>query len=256
MDAPRCLARRIVVLCATFAVWLSAPLWARESAGYYNQLLLIRGLAHEVAVAKIPLPWGKHGIHVNGHGVVDQAQAVKQLRSYGESVKPGTPVEVTYIKFKRNRMVFVINGGGKSGFHWWQHLEIGMGPDLGPMVSGENTTPSNGSYITLYLPSGDPNPTVKQVKALLGEVLDFSRRSPTVLYSPAEPPQFKQAIKNHQVMIGMNRAAVLSAKGPPDRKIRTTKPDGTEEDDWLYGKPPHVLFVIFNDESVVAIHQY
>jgi hypothetical protein len=126
-----------------------------------------------------------------------------------------------------------------------------------PVATSENpTTPSNGSYITLQLPRNDTHPTAEQVKTLLSEVLDFSRRSPTVLYSPSVPPEFKDAIQKHQVVVGMSKSAVLSAKGPPDRKIREDKPDGTEEEDWLYGQPPHVLFVIFNEDSVVRVHQY
>ncbi len=242
------------------ALFIAGPfglLYARQSMEHFDQILIVRELAHEVAVAKIPLPWGKHGVHVNSQGEIDQTQAAKELREKGMSVKPGRPVEITGIKFRPGRIVFAINGGGKSGEHWYQHLEIGMGPMPVPVASSENpTTPSNGSYITLQLPKNDPHPTAEQVKTLLSEVLDFSRRAPTVLYSPSVPPQFKDAIQKHQVVIGMSKSAVLSAKGPPDRKIREDKPDGTEEEDWLYGQPPHVLFVIFNEDSVVRVHQY
>ncbi|MGH9376411.1 MAG: hypothetical protein ACRD1J_09655 [Terriglobia bacterium] len=236
---------------------LTAPLFGKQSIKQFDQLLLVRGLAHEVAVAKIPLPWGKHGIYVRPDGEIDQGQAAGELRKHGESVGPGTPVEITRIQFKKGRIVFAINGGGKGGFHWWQHVEIGMGPVPVPVASNQNaTTPQNGSFITVELPANDQSPTVKQVKALLSEALDFSRRAPTVLYSPSVPPKDKEAIKSHQVVVGMSRAEVLSAKGVPDRKVRTQKPDGTEEVDWLYGQPPHVLFVIFNNDSVVAVHQY
>jgi hypothetical protein len=223
----------------------------------YDRLLLVQGLAHEIAVAKVPLPWGRHGIHIGSNGSVDQGQAWKELRSKGESVKPGTPVEITDIKFRPGKLLFAINGGGKTGGHWYDHLQIGMGPDVAPMVSSQQTTtPSNGSYITLQLPRNDPKPTVNQVKKLLSQVLDFHRDAPTVLYSPSLPPQFKQAIKKHQVEVGMDRDAVLSAKGAPDRKIRKEKPDGSEEEDWIYGQPPHILFVTMVDGTVTQVHQY
>jgi len=89
---------------------------------------------------------------------------------------------------------------------------------------------------------------------MLASVLDFDRHSPTVLYSPAVPPQFKEAIKRHEVLVGMNRDTVLSAKGPPDRKIREVR-EGSEQEDWLYGLPPHVLFVTFDGDTVVKVHQ-
>jgi hypothetical protein len=223
----------------------------------YDRLLLVRGLAHDIAVAKVPLPWGRHGIHIGPTGTVDEAQEWKEIRSKGESVKPGTPVEITDIKFRPGKLLFAINGGGKTGGHWYDHLQVGMGPDVAPMVSSQQTTtPSNGSYITLQLPRKNPNPTVDQVEKLLSQALDFHRDSPTVLYSPSLPPQFKQAIKKHEVEVGMDREAVLSAKGAPDRKIRREKPDGSEEEDWIYGQPPHVLFVIMMDGTVTQVRQY
>src|SRR2546426_993158 len=82
----------------------------------------------------------------------------------------------------------------------------------------------------------------QRVKKMLSSVLDFERHTPTTLYSPSVPPKFKDAIKNHQVMVGMDHDGVLSSKGPPDRKIREMR-EGIEREDWIYGLPPHSLFV-------------
>jgi hypothetical protein len=262
MGKVRCLPglfRSIAGISLVFTLLASSSvLEGKQKIGRYDELLLVRGLAHEVAVAKIPLPWGRHGIHIRSNGTVDQKAAWKQLREKGESVKPGMPVEITDVKFRSGKILFAINGGGKSGGHWYDHLEIGMGPDLAPMVSSQQstTTPSNGSYITVSLPRNEPKPTVGEVEKLLSQALDFHRESPTVLYSPAVPPKFKQAIKKHQVEVGMDREAVLSAKGAPDRKIRQENADGSEEEDWIYGQPPHVLFVVMLDGTVTKVHQY
>ena len=70
------------------------------------------------------------------------------------------------------------------------------------------------------------------------------------------PEKFKEAIKKHEVLLGMNRDAVLSAKGAPFRKVRQTAANGVETEDWLYGLPPHTLFVTFNGDTVVKIQQY
>ncbi|MGH9377910.1 MAG: hypothetical protein ACRD1I_03840 [Terriglobia bacterium] len=246
-----------VFVAGLIVLGFATLLKASQEMGRYDRILLIRGLDHEVAVAKIPLPWGKHGVHIKRDGQVDQAQVMKELHAKGESVKPGIPVEITDIKFKPGRIMFAINGGGNTGEHWYQHLQIGMGGLPDPMMSRDtSTTPSNGSYVTVYLPSSDPSPSVDRVKKMLAGVLDFARRGPTVLYSPAIPAQFKDAIKKHQVALGMDRACVLSAKGAPDHKVRKDLQDGSEEEDWLYGDPPHVLFVIFIDDSVAKIQQY
>ena len=64
-----------------------------------------------------------------------------------------------------------------------------------------------------------------------------------------------EAIKKHEVLVGMDRDAVLSAKGPPDRKVREVR-EGAEQEDWIYGLPPHSLFVTFDGDTVTAVHQY
>lgn len=248
----------LMMLCVAAAViGASSAVLASQEIGKYDRILLIRSLDHEVAVAKVPLPWGKQGIHILKSGQVDQREAAKELHSKGESIKPGIPVEITDIKFKPGKIQFAINGGGNNGEHWYQHIQFGMGGMADPMISRHNeSAPSNGSFITISLPSNDPSPSVDRVKQMLASVLDFTRRAPTVLYSPAVPPQFKQAIKNHEVVVGMDRTSVLSAKGAPDRKVRKDLPDGSEEEDWLYGDPPHVLFVIFINDSVAKTEQY
>jgi hypothetical protein len=48
---------------------------------------------------------------------------------------------------------------------------------------------------------------------------------------------------------------VLSAKGSPDRRVREVR-DGSEQEDWIYGFPPHVLFVTFDGDQVVSVKQY
>jgi len=222
-----------------------------------GQILLIRGLSSEVAVAKLALPRGKHGIYLDSHGKLDRAKAQEELKENGPAVNAGTPIEITRIDFKPDRLTFEINGGGKNGRHWYQHIEIGMGTATAPIAPQDpNQAMVYGSYITLKFPGRVPSLTVTQTKQLLAPVLDFERHSPTVLYSPSEPPKFKEAIKSHKVMVGMDHDAVLSAKGPPDRKVREDKPDGSEEEDWIYGLPPHVLYVTFDGDTVVRVKQY
>jgi hypothetical protein len=215
---------------------------------------LIRGLLKEIAVAKVPLPRGKKGIRVDSQGKLDQAKAQSELRNNGMAIKPGMPVEITKIAFKSDEIVFEINGGGKKGKKWYQRIEVGMGTTTTPIAPAPPVM-AYGSWITLTFSGKVPKVTVAQVKQALDGVLDFSRHSPTVLYSPTVPPQFKEAIKKHQVLVGMDRDAVLSSKGSPDRKVREVH-DGVEQEDWIYGLPPHVLFVTFDGETVTAVRQY
>jgi hypothetical protein len=253
-----------VVLAAVVAVLIIGPaasLAKEQSLNELGRILLIRGLDREIAVAKVMLPRGKHGLFIDDQGQVDQERAEKELRANGTAIQPGLPVEITKIQFKDHAIIFVINNGGKSHKKWYQHIQIGMGgggmmQPLDPQQQRQNPI-AFGSYITLNF-KGErvPDLSVEQAKKLLSVALDFHRQLPTELYSPKLPPKFKEAIKKHQVLVGMNRDAVLSAKGTPFRKVRETKPNGAETEDWLYGLPPHVLFVTFNGDTVIQVHQY
>jgi hypothetical protein len=220
-----------------------------------TRIALIRGLSSEIAVTKIALPRGKHGVNVNEKGIVDKEGADKELHDNGPAILPGMPVNITRLIFKSSRIIFEINGGGKSGKKWYQHIEIGVGGATMP-ISQQPPVLTYGSYISVKLPEQSKEITVDETKKLLASTLDFTRHSPTVLYSPATPPQFKEAIQKHEVLVGMDRDAVLSAKGPPDRKVREDHPDGTSEEDWIYGLPPHVLYVIFENDAVTRVKQY
>ncbi|HET7099870.1 MAG TPA: hypothetical protein VFJ52_01865 [Terriglobia bacterium] len=251
------------MLAVAAALLLTGPagLFAKEqNLDQLGRILLIRGLDREIAVAKMMLPRGKRGLVINDKGQVDRELAEKELRSNGTAIQPGLPVEITRIKFKDHEVVFVINNGEKHHKKWYQHIQIGMGGGgmMQPLDPQQQQNPiAYGSYITLYFKGEKvPDLSVDQAKKLLSAALDFHRQLPTELYSPRLPEKFKAAIKKHQVLVGMDRDTVLSAKGAPFRKVRETKPNGEETEDWLYGLPPHVLFVTFSGDNVVKVHQY
>jgi len=85
-------------------------------------------------------------------------------------------------------------------------------------------------------------------------VLDFSSRSATEAYLDTIPPKAKEAIKNHQVLVGMDQDMVVYAKGRPERKIRETDERGKPYEEWIYGEPPEdVEFVRFRGPEVVQV---
>jgi len=230
------------------------PAQAKKDAARDARITLIRALGQEIAVTKVALPRGKSGVHVNAQGQVDQAKAAEEMRRNGMAIKPGMPVQITKMEFKSNQVKLELNGGGKKGKKWYQRIEIGVGGSTSP-VAPDTPTLAYGSSVTLALPGKIDSVTPEQVKQLLSSVLDFERRSPTVLYAPEVPPEIKEAIKNHQVIVGMDRDAVLSSKGPPDRRVREER-DGVVQEDWIYGLPPDVLFVTFDGDRVVKVQQF
>jgi hypothetical protein len=233
---------------------LAAATWAKEPSKGDSHIVIIRGLLREIAVNKVPLPRGGKGVRVDSNGKLDKADADAQLSANGLAIKAGMPVEISKITFKSKEMVFELNGGGKKKSKWYQHLEVGVGMDTVP-VSQAPPVMAYGSCVTLTFPDKVPPMTVAQVKQSLGNVLDFTRRTPTELYAPEVPAKYKEAIKNHEVLVGMNRDAVLSSKGPPDRRVREER-EGVEQEDWIYGSPPHTLFVTFDGDTVIKVQQY
>jgi hypothetical protein len=241
-------------LVLALAGCLAAPLRAVEHPSRKSRIALIRALISEIAVSKIVMPRGKHGLYVDDKGQLDQQRFQEELHSNGAAIRPGMPVQITGLQFKSGRIVVEINGGGKKRTKWYQHIQIGMGTTTEP-ITPEVSVLTYGSFINLTFPGKTPDLTVEQAKGLLGSVLDFTRHSPTQLYSPSVPPKFKEAIKNHQVVPGMTRDDVLSSKGSPDRRVREVR-DQIEQEDWIYGLPPHVLFVTFEGDTVVEVKQY
>jgi len=245
-----------LLLGAALVVTLTVrPSWGKEQLTPERRINLIRGLVKEVAVAKVTLPRGKRGIRVNEQGQLDEERARAEIQANGVAIRPGMPVEITQIRFRSNQILLDINGGGKRGKKWYQRIQISVGARTAP--AAQDTTPvvAQGSYIALVFPNHLPDLTVAEVKQLLGQVLDFERRSPTVLYKPELPPEIREAIKNHQVIVGMDRDAVLSSKGRPDRRVREVR-DGVEREEWIYGLPPNVLFVTFDGDTVVSVRQH
>jgi hypothetical protein len=228
---------------------------AKEKLPKQDRLVLIRELDHEIAVSKVPLPRGRHGVYLDSSGKLDQGKAREELRSQGMAVGAGMPIEITRMTFKGSRILFELNGGGKSGKKWYQHIEVGMGTSTAPVAQQQNTQVANGSYVTLEVPGKIEDLSTAQAKQLLSSVLDFERHSPTVLYSASVPPKIKEAIQKHEIIVGMDRDAVLSAKGPPDRKVREVR-QAVEQEDWIYGAPPHVLYVTFDGDNVASVHQF
>ena len=93
---------------------------------------IIRGLLREMAVTKVPLPRGKRGVRVDAQGKLDQAEAQKEMHFNGMAMQAGMPAVITKIEFKSNQIIFEVNGGGRSGKKWYQHIEIGMGTETDP----------------------------------------------------------------------------------------------------------------------------
>jgi hypothetical protein len=123
---------------------------------------------------------------------------------------------------------------------------------MSPVVQGDDADPV-GARLTLEFKDHIPELTGSQVKALLAPLISFDVKTPIQAFTDTLPPQLKQAILNHHVMVGMSTEMVLFAKGPPQKKTREM--DGQMPfEEWIYGKPPKdIEFVRINGNRVIRV---
>jgi hypothetical protein len=227
-----------------------------------SRLEIVRYVSGEFARAKRVLPSGKKGFRWKVDAPVDERQLQQLAANYGAAGRPGDMVQITQIEFKDKEIVIDINGGGRQRRSWRDRLQISVGGL--PRVSTTTQNPAvgfQGVGATLILDFGRPLPdlTAEELKALLGEFLDFtSRQSAAVHWVETLPEEFQVAIRERRAVVGMDRDMVLAALGKPTRKVRERRPtDGVETEDWIYGQPPGAtIFVTFVGDTVVEVRQF
>jgi len=223
-----------------------------------SRLLLIRYVDGEFAKAVQPLPGGKHGFKVPAGKQVDKQKLSDALRLYGIAANPGDTVQITGMEIRSQQILIQINGGGKKHFHLRDHLQVGIGNmSTEEPVYATRSEPA-GATLVLEYGRAVPDMSPDDLKRDLAVFLDFSKQhSAAVNWVETLPPQFQQAIKDHQAIVGMDSEMVMAAMGRPDHKVRERDPDGKETEDWIYGTPPaKTTFVTFAGDNVVRVKEF
>lgn len=217
------------------------------------RVAIIRALNAELVFVRKAFPSGKEGYVIRPDGRISPSdqQLANIIAQHGPAARPGDRAAITAIEFKDDELIFEINGGPKKKKKWWQRITI-MGPAGGAVSQGPDQT-VRGSSVTLEFDRHLPEMTPDEVKALLAPLFDFSSRSAAQAYADSLPPKLREAIKEHRVLVGMNREMVGYAKGRPGRRIREREGD-IEYEEWIYGEPPaDVEFVRFVGDEVVQL---
>jgi hypothetical protein len=215
---------------------------------------LIHGLTDELMYIRTPFPMGKQGLTLKD-GVVSPSGADLQrlMALWGPSVKPGDEARITAVDIKPDRIRFEINGGPVKKQKWYQHIQIGAGGSAMPVGGNDENANPRGTYVDLLFDHYVPDLTPEKFKDLLRPVLDFDAKSAAEAYMDSVPPKVKEAIQNHQVLVGMNREMLIYSKGRPPKKIRE-KDGEIEYEEWIYGEPPQdVDFVRMVGDEVVRV---
>jgi len=216
---------------------------------------LIRGFNAELVYIRAPFPMGKTGLTIKNGVVSPSGEDLQRLLAiWGPAVKPGDEARITSVVIKSDRIHFDLNGGPIKKQKWYQRIEIGgdMG-NTAPIAPSDSNANPRGTYVDLVFDHYVPDLTPQKFKDLLRPVLDFDAKSALEAYLDTVPPKVKEAIQNHQVLVGMNREMLIYAKGRPPKKIRE-KDGEVEYEEWIYGEPPQdVDFVRMVGDEVVRV---
>ena len=200
------------------------------------------------------LPLGAKDIAISPEGQVKpgDARLFQMAQTSGAAAKLGDKVQITNVIFHEKSITFEVNGGAKKKSKWYQHVQIsGMGGSTAPMDDQGGAT---GAAITLQFNKHVPEMNAEELKKLISPVLDFSVKTAAEVYVETLPPKIREAIKKHEVLVGMNKDMVVMAMDRPRHKFREKDEQGKEYEEWLYGQAPHdVVFVRFIGDEVTQV---
>lgn len=234
----------------------ASPAWLEKAPPISKQtrMDLIRAFNAELVYIRSFFPMGKTGLRLeNGVITPDREQLQMLMATYGPAAKPGDMAMISDIVIKDRMIHFEINGGPVKKKKWYQRIEVGGMGGTVPVAPSDSRANPRGSYVDLLFDRSVPEMTPQQLKDLLRPVFDFNSKSAVEAYLETVPPKVKEAIKNHNVLVGMNREMVIYAKGRPPKKDREKDGD-TEYEEWIYGEPPSdVDFIRFVGDEVVRV---
>ena len=222
-----------------------------------TRLEIIRSLQAERVYSRVLFPQGKQGLAIK-NGVVTPSQmgVAQMVAENGAAAKPGDRCIISGVDIKDKEIILEINGGPRKGPKWYQRIELGTATNTSsiPATGAPQSLDAHGSFVKLEFDKYVPEMTGEQVRALLDPIFDFKALTTAEAYEKTLPPKVQEAIKNHQVLVGMDKEMVVYAKGRAPQKIRDKDDQGRDYEEWIYGTPPEeVDFVRFKGNEVARL---
>lgn len=221
-----------------------------------TRLMLMRSLQAERVFARALFPQGRGGLKIKNGVVTPKEEAVAQLvAENGAAARPGDRCVITNVEVRENKIILELNGGPKKKEKWYRHIEIGGSGGMTPIGGASpQSLDAHGSMVTLEFDNYVPEITGDQVRDMLAPVLDFKALTPAEAYQKTLPPKVQEAIKDHKVLVGMDKEMVTYSKGRPPKKVRDKDDKGQDYEEWIYGNPPEeVDFVRFKGNEVARL---
>lgn len=213
---------------------------------------LIRNLESEQGFAHRPLPLGESLILMANGNLRPGGDAYNQMiYKKGSSAAAGDRVAITAVVVKLDRIILDLNGGPYLKHRFLRHLELNDNP-----LAADNGEQVTGCRVTLLFEGALPDVSAPEVKALLDPLIDFGVKSSAEAYADSLPPFLKDAVAQHDVLVGMNRKMVIATVGAPQSKVRELVPGSPDRhyEEWIYGQAPQtVRFVRFEGDRVTQV---
>jgi hypothetical protein len=230
-------------------------LQSRPKLDDVTRMRLIQLLDADLVHTRKYLPLGDKNTRITAEGLVTPNDSVlfQSMQAHGAAAKVGDKVQITNIVFHEKSVYVEINGGPKKKSKWYQHISI-MGAGGVAAPDDPNAGQPTGAAVTLEFNKYVPEMNGDELQKLLSPVLDFSVKSAAEVYIETMPPKIREAMKKHQVLVGMNKDMVIMAMDRPQQKVREKDENGKEYEDWIYGAPPKdVVFVRFKGDEVTRV---
>ena len=223
-----------------------------------TRINVIKSLQSERVFARVMFPQGDKGLKIKNGTVSPTDMAIaQQVAEFGAAAKAGDRCVITDVRITDKTIVLEINGGPKKKGKWYQHIQVvGAGGGSSPMpgTPSPQSLDAHGSMVTLEFDKFVPEVNGDQVRAMLAPVFDFKALTAHEAYEKTLPPKLQAAIRDHKVLVGMDKEMVTFAKGRPQQRIRDKDEKGEDYEEWIYGTPPEeVDFVRFKGNEVARL---
>src|SRR5271154_1365838 len=196
---------------------------------------IIHVFNEELVYVRTSFPMGRTGLKLENGTVTPSGSELQHLMAlWGPAAKPGDRARISNVIIKEDHIRFEINGGPIKKQKWYQHITIVGAQSSVPVAPSDSSANARGSFVDLYFDKYVPEMTGPELKQLLRPEFDFDAKSALDAYLENLSPKIKEAIKNHHVLVGMNRERVIYAKGRPPQKVRE-RADEVEYEEWIYG---------------------
>jgi len=251
-----CAGAGVAILALLIPALHAGVIPAKDKLTEDEKVEILRDLTAEYAKAKTYLPRSSKPLEFDAAtGAWDQKRwQMMAQQNGGPAAREGDQIKITHVGFNGDKLLVEINGGLKTGTHWYDHIEAGMGGMSRPVTNG-GSNPTAGTIIEVDFHKPMEGLSADQVKKVLLPLMDFDKHTVTKVYSETLSPEMQKAIAEKRALEGMNRDEVMMAMGHPLHKYRESK-DGVDLEDWIYGEPPgKVTFVTFSNSKVVKVKE-